>query len=69
MSAFTNNFAARLRWMVTKSTRASFVSLVQEMAGISHKEDTKAELKPSRMSRDNRDLERVQEQILSLIHI
>ena len=32
MSAFTNNFAARLRWMVTKSTRASFVSLVQEMA-------------------------------------
>ena len=65
MSAFTNNFAARLRWMVTKSTRANSVSLVHEMAGISQKEDTKTELKPSRIRRDNRDLERVLEQIRS----
>ena len=59
MSAFTNNFVARLRWMVIKSTRAKFISLVDEMDGIFQKEDTKAELKPSRIRRDNRDLERV----------
>lgn len=65
MSSFTNNFAARLRWMLTKSTRANFVSLVQDMAGISYGDDTKAELKPSRIRRDNRDLERVLDQIKS----
>ena len=65
ISAFTNNFAARLRWIVTKSTRAKFVSLVQEMAGISQKDDTKAELKPSRIKRDKRDLAKIVEQIRS----
>ena len=65
ISAFTNNFAVRLRWIVTKSARANFVSLVQEMAGISQKEDTKAELKPSRIKRNNRDLAKIVEHIRS----
>ena len=31
ISAATNNYSSRLRWMVTKSTRAAVVSMAQDM--------------------------------------
>ena len=48
----TNSYSARLRWMITKSTSASFTSLVQEMAGLIKKDDVAAELRPARIERD-----------------
>lgn len=59
----TNNYCARLRWMLTKSSRAAFIGLVQEMAGLTTKEDVTAELQPSRVGRDRRDLKKVIEHI------
>ena len=50
----TNNYAARLRWMITKSTRASFISLVQEIAGMISTNDVSAEQRPSRIERDKK---------------
>ena len=50
----TNNYAARLRWMITKSTRASFISLVQEIAGMINTNDVSAEQRPSRIERDRK---------------
>jgi len=63
VTSVTDNYAARLRWMLTKSTRASLASHLQEMAGMVTKEDTSAELKPSRMKRDCSDLGKVISQI------
>ena len=63
ISSATNSYTARLRWMVTKSTRASFISLVQEMAGLIVNDDVAAELRPARIDRDMRDLKKVMRQI------
>ena len=35
--------SARLRWMLTKSSRAAFIGMVQEMAGLTTKEDVTAD--------------------------
>lgn len=59
----TNNYCARLRWMLTKSSRAAFIGLVQEMTGLTTKEDVTAELQPSRIRRDRDDLKKVMEHI------
>ena len=59
ISAMTNNFSARLRWMVTRASRAACVSKLQEMAHMKKKEDVTAELRPSRIMRDGSDLEKV----------
>ena len=59
----TNNYCAPLRWMLTKSSQAAFIGLVQEMAGLTSKEDVTAELQPSRVRRDRRDLNKVMEHI------
>ena len=58
VTTFINNFAARLKWMVTKSTRATFISLVHEMAGIVQKEDTAAELQSSHIRRGHQGSEK-----------
>ena len=63
ITSSTNNYAARLRWMLTKSTRASFVSLLHEMAGLIVKENTTALLRPARIKRDDRDVKTVVKQI------
>ena len=60
ISAITKNFATRLR---TKSTLYKFVSFTKDMASTSQKVDAKEDLKPSRIRRDNRDLERILDQI------
>ena len=49
--------------MLTKSSRAAFIGLVREMAGLTTKEDVTAELQPSRVRRDRRDLNKVMEHI------
>lgn len=63
ITSATNSYSARMRWMITKSTRASFTSLVQEMAGLIEKDDVSAELRPSRMERDVSDLKKVMNHI------
>lgn len=63
ITSATNSYCARLRWMVTKSTRASFISLVQEMAGLTVKNDVAAELRPARIDRDIKDLKQILKQI------
>ena len=38
--AFTSNFSGRLRWNVTKSSKARTVTLLKETAGLTHKDRT-----------------------------
>jgi len=59
MSSFTNNYSARLRWMLTKSARAAVISSVQEMAGLRGTADPTAELQGARIKRDCSDLRKV----------
>ena len=59
----TNNYCARLQWMLTKSSRAAFIGLVREMAGLTTTEYVTAGLQPSRVRRDRRDLNKVMEHI------
>ena len=63
ITAFTNNYSARLRWMTTKATRASFITLLQEMTGLITKEDVTSELRTRRIHRDNEDLRKILKQI------
>ena len=49
--------------MITKSTRESFISLVQEMAGMISTYDVSAEQRPSRIERDRKDLNKILKQI------
>jgi hypothetical protein len=39
LSSVTNNYSARMGWMLTKSARAAIISSVQEMVGLSHVDD------------------------------
>ena len=48
ITSFTNDYSARLRWMITKATRASFITLLQEMTGLINKEDVTPELSESK---------------------
>ena len=59
ITAFTNDYSARLRWMITKSTRASFITLLHEMAGMITKEDVTGELQPKQIQRDGEDLRKI----------
>ena len=63
IKSFTNDYSARLRWMVTKATRASFITSLQEMTGLITKEDITTELHPRRIERDNADLQKIITQI------
>jgi len=59
----TINFAARLRFMITKSGRSTMVNALMKMAGINTIEDATTELSPARIARDNADLKKVVDQI------
>ena len=63
LSSMTNNYSARLRWTVTKATQASFVNLIEEMAGFVALQDGTVELQPSRIRHVNSDLKKVIKQI------
>lgn len=65
IGSFTTNHNARLRWMITKTSRAAFVSSLFEMAGVIPKEDTTAELQIARIKRDRSDCQKITQQILS----
>ena len=56
ITAFTNDYSARWRWMIKKSTRVSFISLLHNMAGMITKEYVTAELQPKRIQRDGEHL-------------
>ena len=49
--------------MITKSSRASFVSHIQEMADLLSTDYFSAELRPSRIRRDTTDLNKVLKQM------
>lgn len=58
ITSFTNDYSARLRWTITKATRASFITLLQEMARLITKEDFTLELHLRRIQQDNEDYRR-----------
>ena len=53
LSTMTNNYSARFRWMATNAIRASFVNLIEEMAGLVATKDGTVELQPSRIRHHN----------------
>ena len=52
ISAATNSYSARVRWTVTKYARASCVSKVREMVGLTIKGDATAEQRPARTRKE-----------------
>ena len=63
VSSMTNNYNARLRWMLTKAARASFIDKVDDLAAISDKEDVTADLQSSRLRHNATDLQSMIDQI------
>lgn len=63
ITTLTNNYSARMRWMLTKSARSAIVTSVQEMAGIGNVDDPTAELRGARVRHDNTDVRKVITQI------
>ncbi len=63
ITSMTNSYSTRLRWMITKSARAEFVSKVQEMVGITKTEDVTSDLTLARLQRNAEDLQKVIRQI------
>lgn len=59
ISAFTQSITARKRWMITRTVRSSIVGQLMAQAGLSHREDCSHELKPSRVQKDNKDLQKI----------
>lgn len=59
----TNNYSSRVRWSVTKSSRAAIVNEALTMVGMGNSRDIKAELSPARIKKDNEDLQKVVKQI------
>jgi len=57
IACFTQNVGARKRWTVTRSFRGAVVSYLVEMAGITLRDDSAQELKPSMIKKDNSDLQ------------
>ena len=64
VSSMTNNYNARLCWMLTKAARASFIDKVNDLAAISDKEDVTSDLQSSRLRRKATDLQSMIDQIL-----
>ena len=59
ISAMTNNYEARLRWMVTKSARAGCMSKLQEILEMKQLDDVTADLRKSKIKRDTDDLKKI----------
>lgn len=64
-TAATNNYSARLRWSVTKGSRAAVISAALDLAGMQADSGSQAELSSSRICRDNGDLKKVMDVILA----
>ena len=56
ISAFSQSYTARRRWMITRSVRSAIVGALLSKTGIRKKGDVNQELKPSRIQRDNKDV-------------
>jgi len=61
----TNNYNARVRWCITKSSRAALVNEAFAMVGMGNTRDTQADISPARIKRDNEDLQKIIAQIES----
>ena len=59
----TNNYNARLRWILAKAARASFINKMNDLVSISDKEDVTADLQSSRLCRNATDLQSMIDQI------
>jgi hypothetical protein len=55
----TNNYLVRLRWSITKSSRAAIVGAALQLTGIIKGADTHAELGVGQKQRDNSDLQKI----------
>lgn len=60
----TNNYSSRLRWSVTKSSRAALVNEALTAVGMGNTKSHN-DLSPSRIKRDNEDLQKIVNQIES----
>lgn len=65
ISAFTQSYNARRRWMITRSVRSAIVGSLLSKAGIKPKADVNQDLNPSRLERNNKDVNNLIETILS----
>ena len=68
ISAFTTNYSARRRWMITHATRSTILGHLFDMAGLRKLEDTTRELEHSRILRDNNDLQKVIDGIVNTLN-
>ena len=59
ITSFSKPVSARRRWMVTRSVRSELVSHLMDKSGQKPKADVVQELKPSRIQRDNADLNKL----------
>lgn len=64
----TNNYSSRVRWSVTKSSRAALANEALSMVDMGNTRDTQTDLHPSRIKRDNSDLQKVISQIESCVN-
>lgn len=69
ISSMTDNYCARLRFMVTKSNRSRMTGVLMDMAGLQTIHDATNELKSSRVIRDNSDLNKVISHIQSSCNV
>ena len=65
VTASTDNYHARVRWNITKSSRAALVNEALSMVdlGNARRQEVRTDLKPSRIQRDNIDLQKLIKQI------
>ena len=64
----TNNYSSRVRWSVTKSSRAALVNEALSMVAMGNARDTQTDLSPSRVRKDNEDLQKIIRQIESCVN-
>lgn len=64
----TNNYSARLRWSITKFSRAAVIGEMMEMVGMNKANDCHSELSESRIRRDNNDLKKLIKSIQSSVN-
>ena len=59
---------ARRRWVVSRSIRSEFVRLLMETSGQKEEADVVQELTPSRIKRDNVDLNKISIAVWSTLY-
>lgn len=61
----TNNYSSRVRWSVTKSSRAALINEALAAVGMGNTRCSQTDLSPARIRKDNEDLQKIINQIES----